>query len=239
MSGHSKWSTIKRAKGAADAKRAVLFAKLSKKISIAAREGGSGDPVHNFKLRVEIEKARAQSMPNDNIERAIKKGLGLGGGPAIEQIIYEGYGPFGVALLIEVATDNRNRTVQGVKHALTKSGGSLGSQGSTIWQFETIGQIMIENNGEDMGNFQLIAIEAGAQEIEESKEGLIITTTPTTLGKITTQLKDAGAQIAASEIISRSTQPIVLTAEQEAKIDLLVEQLEGDEDVISVFTSVK
>ncbi len=135
MSGHSKWSTIKRQKGAADAKRGAIFAKISKKISVAAREGKSGDPAHNFRLRVEVDKARAVSMPNDNIERAIKKGMGEGGGAALEEVTYEGYGPGGSAFLIEAITDNRNRTVQNVKTIFTKNHGNMGGQGSVAWQF--------------------------------------------------------------------------------------------------------
>ncbi len=236
MSGHSKWSTIKRAKGAADAKRAAIFAKLSKKIAIAAREGGSGDPALNFKLRVEIEKAKAASLPNDNIERAIKKGIGQGGGPAIEEVIYEGYGPFGVALIIQAATDNTNRTVQSIKTILNKNDGSLGSQGSTAWQFETVGQIFVENTGNNE-TLELLAIEHNATDIEESSEGLIITTKPEDLNSITQVLRTAGASIASSEVISRSTQPITLSDEQLNKIEYIVELLEEDEDVVSVFTS--
>jgi YebC/PmpR family DNA-binding regulatory protein len=236
MSGHSKWSTIKRAKGAADAKRSSVFSKLSKKISIAAREGGSGDPALNFKLRVEIDKAKAASLPNDNIERAIKKGLGQGGGPVIEEVIYEGYGPYGVAMVIETATDNTNRTVQGIKHILSKNGGSLGAKGSTAWQFQTIGQIFVENNGNNE-QLELIAIENNAQDIEESEEGLIITTAVDDLNKITEALKQAGGVIVSSEIISRSTQPTSLSEEQQQKINDLVEALEDNEDVVSVFTS--
>jgi YebC/PmpR family DNA-binding regulatory protein len=238
MSGHSKWSTIKRAKGAADSKRAAIFAKLSKKIAIAAREGGSGDPALNFKLRVEIEKAKAASLPNDNIERAIKKGMGQGGGPAIEEVIYEGYGPYGVALIIEAATDNTNRTVQSIKHTLSKNGGSLGAKGSTLWQFETIGQIMIENNGNNLEELELIAIENNAKDIDESDEGLIITTAPETLHTTTEQLKQAGAVIASSEVIRHCTQPTELNEDQQQKIQNLVELLEEDEDVVSVFTSL-
>lgn len=136
MSGHSKWSTIKRAKGAADAKKGAIFGKLSKKISVAAKEGNSGDPTLNFRLRVEIDKARALSMPNDNIERAIKKGLGKDGSAALEEVIYEGYGPGGAAFLIEAITDNKNRTVQNVKTIFIKNNGNLGAQGSVAWQFK-------------------------------------------------------------------------------------------------------
>lgn len=135
MSGHSKWSTIKRAKGAADSKRALIFGKLSKKISVAAREGNSADPSHNFRLRVEIDKAKAAGMPNENINRAIKKGMGLDGAARLEEAVYEGYGPGGSAFYIEAVTDNKNRTVQNIKTIFTKNHGNLGGQGSVAWQF--------------------------------------------------------------------------------------------------------
>lgn len=145
MSGHSKWSTIKRAKGAADAKKAVVFGKLSKKISVAAREGGSGDPVHNFRLRVEIEKAKAAGMPNDNIDRAIKKGLGLDGSARLEEAVYEGYGPGGAAFYIEAVTDNKNRTVQNIKTIFARNNGNLGGPGSVAWQFSKNDQGELES----------------------------------------------------------------------------------------------
>lgn len=136
MSGHSKWSTIKRQKGAADAKKGAIFGKLSKKISVAVKEGNSGDPALNFRLRLEIDKARALSMPNDNIERAIKKGLGQDGSAALEEAVYEGYGPGGSAFLIEAITDNKNRAVQNIKNIFMKNNGNLGAQGSVAWQFK-------------------------------------------------------------------------------------------------------
>ncbi len=135
MSGHSKWSTIKRAKGAADAKRGALFGKLAKKIAVAAKEGSSGDPAFNSRLRLEIERAKAAGMPNDNIDRAVKKGLGQDGGAVLEEVAYEGYGPGGSAFYIEAITDSRNRTVQSIKTIFTKNGGNMGAQGSTSWQF--------------------------------------------------------------------------------------------------------
>lgn len=155
MSGHSKWSTIKRQKGAADAKRAAVFAKLSKKISVAAREGKSGDPAHNFRLRVEIDKAKAAAMPNDNIQRAIQKGIGAGSADQLQEAVYEGYGPGGSAFLIEAITDNKNRTVQSIKTIFAKHGGSLGGQGSVAWQFskneegELASSMQTELSGED------------------------------------------------------------------------------------------
>jgi YebC/PmpR family DNA-binding regulatory protein len=136
MSGHSKWSTIKRQKGAADAKRGAVFAKLSKKITVATKEGNSGDPSFNSRLRLEIERAKAAGMPNDNIDRAIKKGLGNDGSAALEEVVYEGYGPGGSAFIIEAITDNKNRTVQNVKTIFTKNNGSFGGQGSVAWQFK-------------------------------------------------------------------------------------------------------
>jgi YebC/PmpR family DNA-binding regulatory protein len=135
MSGHSKWSTIKRSKGAADSKRALIFGKLSKKISVAAREGNSGDPAHNFRLRVEVDKAKAAGMPNDNIDRAIKKGMGQDGSARLEEAVYEGYGPGGSAFYIEAVTDNKNRTVQSIKTIFSRHEGNLGGQGSVAWQF--------------------------------------------------------------------------------------------------------
>lgn len=136
MSGHSKWSTIKRAKGAADAKRGALFGKLSKKISLATKEGKSGDANFNPRLRLEVDRAKQAGMPNDNIDRAIKKGLGQDGSAAYEEVIYEGYGPSGSAFIIEAITDNKNRTVQSIKTIFTKNGGNLGAQGSVAWQFK-------------------------------------------------------------------------------------------------------
>jgi YebC/PmpR family DNA-binding regulatory protein len=146
MSGHSKWSTIKRQKGAADAKKGAIFGKLSKKISVAVKEGNSGDPALNFRLRIEIDKAKALSMPNDNIDRAIKKGLGKDGSAALEQVVYEGYGPGGSAFLIEAITDSRNRTVQNIKTIFTKNHGNLGAQGSVAWQFKKNGEGELESN---------------------------------------------------------------------------------------------
>lgn len=146
MSGHSKWSTIKRAKGAADAKRSNLFTKISKRITVAVREGKSEDPNHNFKLRLELDKARAAGMPNDSVTRAIKRGSGANEGQQLEQVVYEGYGPGGSAFLIEAITDNKNRTVQNIKTIFTKNNGNLGAQGSVAWQFSKNSEGELESN---------------------------------------------------------------------------------------------
>ncbi len=203
MSGHSKWSTIKRAKGAADGKRAVVFAKLSKKLTVAAREGGTTDPSHNFKLRLAIEKAKAASMPSDNIERAIKKGSGLEDDSLLEEITYEAYGPAGTALLIETTTDNKNRTVQLVKHILSKHEGSFGSQGSVAWQFTTQGQIVVNRNG-DMAAIEMAAIDAGAFDIESSEDGLIIYSSPENFEALKQAVTASGAVIADTSIVQVS-----------------------------------
>ncbi len=237
MSGHSKWATIKRAKGAADAKRGMLFSKLGKRISIAVREGGGGDPISNFKLRLAIEKAKAVSMPNDNIERAIKKGMGEGGGAAIEEVLYEGYGPFGTAFLIEAATDNKNRTVSSVKHILSKHGGNLGASGSVAWQFSTLGQILIPTAGQNLEELELIAIDAGSDDIILSDEGLEIITNPDQIEDIKRVLLENGANIASDEVIRRSSQTIDLNDEEKGKVENLFNDLEADEDVIAVHTN--
>lgn len=237
MSGHSKWSQIKRTKGTLDAKRGILFSRLSKKISIAVKEGGGGDPSMNFKLRIAIEKAKEAAMPNDNIDRAIKKGIGGDGGAAIEEIIYEGYGPFGTAFLIETATDNKNRTVNNIKHILSTHGGNLGASGSVAWQFETKGQILIERDRDDLSALELAAIDSGAEDVRESTEGLEVYTISNKLHQITEALKTAGATIAQAEVIKESSQGVDLTEEQKPKIDALFAALENDEDVIAVHTS--
>lgn len=236
MSGHSKWSQIKRTKGALDAKRGVLFSRLSKKISLAVKEGGSGDLSTNFKLRTIVEKAKEARVPSDTIERAIKKGLGQNGN-IIEEAVYEGYGPFGTAFLIEAATDNKNRTVAQIKHILEQHGGNLGATGSVGWQFNIKGQILIERDQDDLSELELIAIDAGAEDVRESKEGLEVYTTPETLQTIKSVLEKAGAKIAQAEIIKESSQGVDLTEDQKPKVDALFAELENHEDVIAVHTS--
>jgi YebC/PmpR family DNA-binding regulatory protein len=236
MSGHSKWAQIKRSKGAADVKRGVVFSRLAKKISLAAKEGNSGDPALNFKLRIAIDTAKAFSLQNDNIDRAIKKGLGLDGSAAIEEVLYEGYGPFGTAFIVEAATDNKNRTVSSVKHSLTKAGGNLGSQGSVAWQFSTHGQILVEATN-NLDELTLVAIDAGSTDIEESDDGLAITTTPENLETVKEALVAAGATIAEAEIVKTSSQPVSLSEDERAKVEQLYNELEQNEDVTAVYTN--
>lgn len=236
MSGHSKWSQIKRTKGALDQKRGLLFSKLSKKISIAVKEGGgSGDPGANYKLKSMIDYAKDQGMPNDNIERAIKAALG-GTAGNIKEIIYEGYGPFGTAFLVETATDNTNRTFNNLRKIFTSHGGSMGAQGSVAWQFSTKGQILVERD-DNLDAIEMAAIDAGADDVRESEEGLEIYTLPQDLQKIKTAILSAKAKIARAEIIQESSQGTNLTEEQKPKVDTLFADLENDEDVIAVHTS--
>ncbi|MEK7161346.1 MAG: YebC/PmpR family DNA-binding transcriptional regulator [Patescibacteria group bacterium] len=236
MSGHSKWSQIKRTKGALDQKRGLLFSKFSKKISIAVKEGGgSGDPSANYKLKSMIDSAKEQGMPNDNIERAIKAAIG-GSAGNIKEVIYEGYGPFGTAFLVECATDNTNRTHQSIKHIFSKCGGNIAAQGSVAWQFSTKGQILVERDN-NLSSIELAAIDAGADDVRESEEGLEVYTVPNDLSKIKNILLSAGAKIARADIIKESGQGVDLTEEQKPKIDALFAELENDEDVIGVHTS--
>ena len=236
MSGHSKWAQIKRSKGAADAKRGLLFSKLSKKIAIAVREGSSSDPNANYKLKSAIDYAREQGLPNDNIDRAIKAATGANAGN-LKEIVYEGYGPFGTAFLVEAATDNPNRTTNNIKHIFSKHNGNLGSQGSVAWQFQTRGQILVERTKNNLSDLELAAIDAGAEDVRESPEGLEVYTLPLDLGKIKHILSAAGAKVAQAAIIQESTQGTDLTSEQKPKVDALFAELEDDEDVIAVHTS--
>ncbi len=235
MSGHSKWSQIKRTKGGLDQKRGLLFSKLGKKISIAVKEGGSPDPGANFKLKSAVEYARSQGMPNDNIERAIKAGSGANAG-SMKEVIYEGYGPFGTAFLVEAATDNSNRTFNNVRKIFNDHGGSIGAQGSVAWHFAAKGQILVERDG-NIGELELAAIDAGAQDVRESAEGLEVYTEAANLQNIKQVLEKAGAKIAQADVIKESSQGTDLEEYQKPKVDALFAALENDEDVIAVHTS--
>ncbi len=235
MSGHSKWSQIKRTKGVLDQKRGLLFSKLGKKITIAAKEGGSSDPSANFQLKSAIEYARAQGMPNENIERATKN-ASAAGAVTMKEVVYEGYGPFGTAFLVEAATDNSNRTFNNIRKIFSDHGGTIGAQGSVAWQFNTKGQILVERD-EKISDMELAAIDAGADDIRESEEGLEVYTDAKDLQKMKTALVLAGAKIAQADIIKESSQGTDLTEEQKPKVDALFAALENDEDVINVHTS--
>jgi len=241
MSGHSKWSTIKRAKGAADAKRAAIFTKIARAITVAAKEKG-GDPTTNFGLRLAIEKAKSANMPKDNIERAIKKGTGEIESEIIEEIIYEGFGPEQVAIVIKVLTDNRNRAAQGIKHIFTKQGGSLGGPNSVMWQFDKKGVIRIDNAqlaDKNLEELELQIIDLGTQDIKKTNEALIIYTKVEDLQNVSKGLEDLGIKVEYAEIEYVPKETITLTAEQQAKVDKFLEALDDNEDVDDYYTNLQ
>lgn len=237
MSGHSKWATIKRKKGAADAKRGQLFSKLSRAITVAAREGG-GDPVSNAALATAIEKARANSMPKDNIERAIQKGTGAGGdGVDYEAVTYEGYGPGGVAIICVALTDNRNRTASDVRHIFTKNGSELGTPGSVAWQFERKGIILVDGEGVDEEALMDAALEGGAEDISEDGSQWQVVTDPAGLSAVRETLEGAGFA-AASADITMLPKTTVEAGEKEARQLLrLIDSLEENDDVQDVYAN--
>ena len=231
MSGHSKWSTIKRQKGANDAKRGALFTKVAREISVAARQGG-GDPDANYRLRLAIEKARAVNMPADNIKRTIEKATGGGDAEQFEEIVYEGYGPGGVAVLVEAATDNRNRTAADVRSIFTKAGGQLAGSGAVAWQFEPRGLIAIAQNGQDADEVALAAIDAGAEDVDtDDPEAIEIFTSPADLERVRQALEAAGIGIHSAESTMIAKQTVELDSTKARQALRLVEQLEDLDDV--------
>jgi len=239
VSGHSKWATIKRKKGAADAKRSNEFAKLLRAVEVAAREGGSGDPKANMTLASAVDKARGASVPMDNIERAIKRGTGeLEGGARYEEVTYEGYGPGGVALFVEALTDNRNRTAQDVRQAFTRHNGNLGESGSTAWMFARKGSIQIEKDAApDEEKLMEIALEAGAEDLTDAESTWEITTDPTAFGAVRDAIGAEGIPMLSAEL-TMLPQNIVPVAGGHAKQVLaLLEALEELDDVLNVYAN--
>ncbi len=236
MSGHSKWATIKHAKGAADAKRGQLFTKFIKEISIAARMGG-GDPAANPRLRTAILKARAANMPKDNIERAIKKGTGELGGATYEEKLYEGYGPGGVAILVEVLTDNNNRAAANVRNIFSKSGGNLGATGSVAYMFNRKG--VIEYDAEVVSEDEVmdVALEAGADDIV-SEDGIItVTTDPASFESVLEVLQGKGYESVSAEVAMVPDMYSTVDNETATKLQKLIDRLEEDDDVQNVYTN--
>lgn len=230
MSGHSKWSTIKRQKGANDAKRGALFTKLGKEISIAARQGG-GDIEANYRLRLAVDKARAANMPADNIKRAIERATGGDKDSEYEEIVYEGYGPGGVALLVETATDNRNRTAAEVRSIFSKAGGQLAGQGSVAWQFEARGVVSVEREAGDPDDIALLAIDAGATDVDTESDPIEISTEPTDLQAVQAALQEAGVKVDSAELSMVATAPIEVDLDKARQNLRLIESLEDSDDV--------
>jgi YebC/PmpR family DNA-binding regulatory protein len=230
MSGHSKWSTIKRQKGANDAKRGALFTKVAREIIIAARMGGP-DPDANYRLRLAIEKARSVNMPMDNIKRAIERGSGGGDTEAYEEIVYEGYGPGGIAVLVEAQTDNRNRTAAEVRSMFTKSGGQLAGSGAVAWQFEQRGVIAVPRTGVDADEVALVAIDGGASDIDTDTDPIEVYAEPGDLEAVRRALESAGVKVESAEIAMIAKNTVELDAHKARQALRLVELLEDLDDV--------
>lgn len=231
MSGHSKWSTIKRAKGVTDAKRSAVFTKVAREIMVAARAGG-GDPDANFRLRLAMDKARGVNMPMDNIKRAIDKATGAAEGEQFEEIVYEGYGPGGVAVLVEAATDNKNRTAADVRSLFTKAGGSLAGAGAVAWQFEPRGLIAVAPDGRDPDEVALAAIDAGADDVDTSDaERVEVYTAPADLERVRKALDAAGITVESAENAMVAKSHVELDASRARQNLRLIEALEDLDDV--------
>jgi YebC/PmpR family DNA-binding regulatory protein len=238
MSGHSKWSSIKHKKGAADAKRGKLFSKLSRAIIVAAREGG-GDPAGNLALQNAIEKARSYSMPKDNIERAVARGAGTDAdAAAYETVIYEGYGPSGVAILVEALTDNRNRTASEVRHVFAKNDGNLGATGAVAWLFERRGLVLVDATGVDEDELMLAAAEGGAEDVEQDGSSFRITSAVEDLAAVRAAVEEAGFTIESAEVTMVPKTSVDVEDESAAKkIVRLIDALEENDDVQDVYAN--
>jgi YebC/PmpR family DNA-binding regulatory protein len=237
MSGHSKWSTIKRKKGAKDAKRGAEFTRLGKDITLAAREGG-GDISMNAALRLAVKKAKSSNMPNDNIERAIKKGTGDLPGVHYESYIYEGYGPHGIALLIEVLTDNKNRTVPEIRHLLSKNNGNLGESGCVNWMFEKKGTILINKSNLDEEQFLNDLLELNIENFEELDDEYQLLIEPEDFGKITTELENKNYNLE-GDLSLVPTNTITVNSQHLDQISKLIETLEDHDDIQKVHTNLE
>jgi YebC/PmpR family DNA-binding regulatory protein len=235
MSGHSKWSTIKRKKGAADQKRGKIFSQLAKEITIAAKTGG-GDPNGNPRLRAVLTAARAENMPKDNIERAVKKGTGELPGVVYEEIKYEGYAAAGVALIIDILTDNKNRTVAEIRHILTRNGGSMAETGAVMWNFEQQGQIVIPKTCSDDELFEK-AIEAGADDVETEGEICLVTTAATSLYAVAKALEGMGLKADSIQLVMVPKTTTHIEGKEAQSVLRLIDALEEHEDVRNVYAN--
>ena len=239
MSGHSKWSTIKRKKGAADAKRGAIFTRLAREIVIAAREGG-GDPDSNFRLRLAVDKARAENMPKDNIERAIKRGSGEDkDSAAFESIMYEGYAPHGVAVMVETVTDNRNRTVSDLRHAFSKSGGNMAELGAVGWQFERISYFSFPSSSMNFDKAFELGIEAGANDVVEEEDHIEITAPVEAFKVIADALHKAKVQPEEAGLRMQPKQEMELGAADAVQVLKALESIEDLDDVQNVYSNLK
>ena len=237
MSGHSKWSTIKRKKGAADQKRGAIFGKLSRAITVAAREGG-GDPEMNPALGLAVQKAKEANMPHDNIQRAIDKGTGAGAdAQAIERITYEGYAPGGVAVLVEVLTDNRNRAASDVRYIFSKNGGKLGTSGSVAYLFERKGVILVPTESVDEDELMELALEAGAEDVETMESDYRVVTAPENFTALRDSLREAGVEFENAEVTMQPQNSVELDSATARQTLRLMDALEENDDVQEVYAN--
>jgi YebC/PmpR family DNA-binding regulatory protein len=237
MSGHSKWSTIKRKKGAADAKRGQLFTKLAREITVAARSG-LPDPDSNTRLRLAVDKARAENMPKENIDRAIQRAAGGTGGDHYDEVYYEGYGPGGTALMIQAMTDNRNRTVGEVRALLTRSGGTLGESGSVGWMFDHVGLISLPVEGDEADEVALVAIDAGAADVQVEDGSVEVYTEVQDLHRVQETLTGAGYAVEVAELTMKPKTLVAPEPDVAVKAIRLLERLEELDDVQQVYTNL-
>ncbi len=238
MSGHSKWHNIQKTKGAADAKRSAIFTKVAKEIIVAVKQGGSGDPANNSRLATVIAKAKAANMPNDNIKRTIDKALGAGNTDNYESVTYEGYGPCGVAVIVEALTDNRQRTAPEVRHYFDKFGGNLGAQGCVSWSFDRKGVIVIDNEDEELNEDTVMedALEAGAEDFQADGPVFEITTDPDSFNDVVAALEQKGYHFESADIEMVPQNYVTLTSEDDVKnMEKLLSFLEDNEDVQNVW----
>lgn len=235
MSGHSKWSTIKHKKGKADAAKGKVFTKMAKYLAVAAREGGS-DPELNAKLRDAILKAKAANMPNDNIDRAIKKGAGELQDTVYEEITYEGYGPSGVAVIVQTLTDNKNRSAADVRHAFDKNGGNLGTTGCVAFMFEKKGRIMVEKaDGLDEDDLMMIALDAGAEDFEASEDGYEIITEPDNFSAVMDALNENKIEVLSGEVAMIPSTETDLNEEDAKRMEKMLDMFDDNDDVQEVW----
>lgn len=238
MSGHSKWATIKRQKGANDAKRGALFTKLSKAITIAVSAGGGvADPAQNFRLRLAVEAARGANMPKDTIERAIEKAAGKGG-VVLEEVLYEGFGPGGVGIIVEAATDNKNRTTSEVQNVFNKNGGNMGAMGSVSYQFKKMGQLLVEKGSLSFDDLFLEAADAGAEDVAESDTMAYVYTQPGDLAKVRDGFAQKGITVREMELVWQPTITMTVDDATGEKVMNLLEKLEELDDVQKTYSNV-
>ncbi len=238
MSGHSKWSSIKHKKAVTDARKGQQFTKMAREITIAAREGG-GNPDGNYRLRLAMEKARSVNMPHDNIQRAIKRGTGELGGAQIEQLRFEGYGPHGVAIMVETVTDNRNRTSSDIRNLFTRAGGNLGATGSVAWMFTREGQIVVDAKGKDPDEIGLEAIELGASDARVDGTSVEVVTDPARLEPVRDSLKKKGYKVESAEVTMNASQVVALDENRAPSVLKLLDTLEDHDDVQSVYSNIE